>query len=204
MAIVVTRDSTTWVPGGEEPDARSRRNGRLASPGQRRGADAQFAGARRGQARGDDRVPVAGWFPVVPGADLSRPAAGFAEPPADRRAYRSGAAGRHPYRDGRADRLRRALLLPAAEPAVHHELHDAISRIHFGPFADPASVDLRRVALVPFGGDGDHGGDAVAHNGTRRARFRQSRPVDARRGYRPVPPGSRHRSRLAPAGLLYG
>src|SRR5258708_39546359 len=164
MAIVVACDSTTWVPGGEQPDARSRRNGRLAAPGQWRGADAQFIGARRRQARRDDRVPLAGWVPVVPGADLSGPAAGVAGPPADRGAHRSGAARRHPYRHGRADRLCRALLLPAARSAVHHELYDAVSRIHLGPLADPASVDLRHIALVPFGGGGDDGGDAVAHD----------------------------------------
>ena len=61
----------------------------------------------------------------------------------------------------------RARLLPAARPAVHDELHDAISRIHLGALADPGKLDLRGAAAVPRRRRRDDGGDAVADSGAR-------------------------------------
>ena len=89
--------------------------------------------------RRHDRFPVAGRISDVSGADLSGPAPGAAEPATDRAPHRAGRAGRDPRRDRRTDRLHGARLLPQARTAVHHELHDAISRIHLGALADPES-----------------------------------------------------------------
>ena len=68
-----------------------------------------------------------------------------------------------------------ACLLPAQRQAVHDELHDAISGIHFGPLADSGRLDLCGLALVPLRCGRDHGGDAVADGGTWPARILQSR-----------------------------
>ena len=108
--------------------------------GQRRGAHADVAGAQRRQARRHDRVPVAGGFSVVPGADLSRACGWRCRAGGEiARRIEAAQARRDPYRDRRTDRLSGARLLPQARPAVHHELHDAISRIHLGARADPGS-----------------------------------------------------------------
>ena len=76
------------------------------------------------------------------GADLSRPAAGVAEP---RRIAERIAAARpdaiHIATEGPIG-YRRALLLPKQRPAVHDQLYDAISRIHFGPLPIPQRLDL--------------------------------------------------------------
>ncbi len=175
-------------PGGD---------GRLASASQRRCAHAGFAGAGRRQARRRRRIPVAGRFLDVSGADLSRAPPRAAGQEEDRRTHRDGKTGRHPYRDGRPDRPCRAGLLHQGRSALHDELHDAVSGIHFGALADPRAMDLQRAAAFPCGGDRDDGGHAVADDRAWRTRLRPPRHVDARRGRRSVPAGSRHRSRLS-------
>src|SRR5208282_4542240 len=138
IAIVVARDSTAREPSGlgriklDEGPCRDRC---LASAGQRCRAHAWFGGSGCKQARGGNRFPLAGRFPFLSAADLSRLAAGMAEPAPDRRAHRSGATGRHPYSDRRSDRLCRARLLQAARQAIHDELYDTLPRIYLGPNA---------------------------------------------------------------------
>ena len=110
----------------------------------------------------DDRIPVAGRLSVDPAADLSGIAPRAAEPPRDRRAHRAGRAGRDPHRDRRPDRPRGARLLPAPRPAVHHELHDALSRIYLGALPIPRSAELCGAAPLPCRRRRHDGGDAVA------------------------------------------
>ena len=117
----------------------------------------------------DDRVSVAGWVSYRSGADLSRPAARHSEPAADRRAHRSGAAGRDSYRDRRSDRPCGARVLRPPRPAVHHELHNALSRIYLRPRADPGEPDLRGVAAFSRRRHRNHGGNAVADERTARS-----------------------------------
>ena len=110
-------------------------------------------------------------FPSVPRSDLSGIASGAAEPAQDRAAHRAGPAGRHSHRDGRHHRHHDPRLVPHPRPAVHDELHDAVSRIYFGALADPGALDLRRAAPLSWRRGRDHGGDAVADGGAERARI---------------------------------
>ena len=81
-------------------------------------------------------------FLDLPGADLSGPAAGVAEPARIAERIEAAKPGRHSYRDRGADRPRGAGLLPAPRPAVHDQLYDALSGIYLGALADPGELDL--------------------------------------------------------------
>ena len=102
--------------------------------------------------------------PTYPGLRLALPS-----PRKIARAHRAGQAGRDSHRDGRHHRNHDARLVPHPRPAVHDELHDAVSRIYFGALADPGALDLRRAAPLSWGRGRDHGGDAVADGGAERA-----------------------------------
>ena len=154
----------------------------LASAGQRRRADLGLAGnaPRASLASPSNSSRRRAFRPFgcrpIPGLRLALP-----NRAADRtNASKQAQTGRHPYRHRRADRLRRTSLLPQPRPAVHDELYDAISRIHFGPRADPARLDLCGAATVSRRRNRDHGGDAVADDRAWRARIRQPGHVDAR------------------------
>ena len=100
-------------PHGAWPDARARRDRRMASAGQRRRAHADVARCARAQPERRDRVPDAGRVPVPAAADLQRPAHRAAQSARDRPPHRARPARRDPHRDRRADRARGARLLPA-------------------------------------------------------------------------------------------
>src|SRR5580698_9164886 len=149
IVILSTCDSKPWRPhdaGRNLRDESLGRNGRLASAGQRRGANTGLIGAGRRQAWRRDRFPVARWVLDFSGADLSRAAARFAAAKTHRRAHRVGKTGRDSHCDGGSDRPCRAGLLHQEQTAIHDELHDAVSRIYFGAVADPAAVDLQCAA----------------------------------------------------------
>ena len=130
------------------------------------------------------------------GADLSRPAARHSEPAADRRAHRSRRGPtRSISRPKDRSAMRCARYCRSPRPAVHHELHDALSRIYLRARADPGEPDLRGVAAFSRRRHRNDGGNAVADERTARARIFQSRHVDAWRRHRTVPARSRHRSR---------
>ena len=63
----------------------------------------------------------------------------------------------------------------------------------------PASVELCGVAALSCGGRHDHDRDRLAAAGTRRARFRQARHLDARRRHRAV-----HARRIRPSSICRG
>ena len=91
IVILSTCDSKPWRPhdaGRNLRDESLGRNGRLASAGQRRGANTGLIGAGRRQAWRRDRFPLARWVLDISGADLSRAAARFAAAKTHRRAYR--------------------------------------------------------------------------------------------------------------------
>ena len=104
-------------------------------------------GAAAAGRRGDG--PVARLVPHGAAADLQ------GNPPGDRPAvdlrppYRGRQAGRHPHRHRGAGRLRRAPLVPAQSPPLHHQLSHALSRIYRQAGADPARLDLFGAAPLP-------------------------------------------------------
>ena len=152
-------------------------------------------------ARRQHRLPVAGRLSDRSGADLSGIAPGAAEPrQIARRIEQAKPDAIHIATEG-TDRLHGAGLLPKARPAVHHQLHDAISRIHLGARTDPRKLDLRGAAPLSCRRDRHDGGDAVADDRARPARLWQSRHVDARRRHRSVPAGPRHRARSSATDL---
>ena len=125
-------------------------------------------------------------FPSFALADLSEPASGAAEPARDRAPHQAAAPDAiHIATEGTIGSCR-ARLLPAPRPAVHDELHDAVSRIHLGALADSGILELRGAAPLPRRRDRDHGLDAVADGGAAAARLPESRHVDARRRHRSV------------------
>src|ERR1700722_8080837 len=193
IAIVVACESRIfWSPMRDRgvADEGPRRDGRLAAAGQWSGPNPQVAGTRRREARCHNRVSLAGRLPFVSGANLSGSAACIAEPPADIGAHRGSQARCHSYRDRGPDRLCGTRLLPKTRPAVYDELHDAISGIHRGAFADPGKLGLRCSALVSFRRKRDDGGDAFADQRTDRAWLQEYRAMEAGRGRRSVSPGS--------------
>ena len=137
--------------------------------------------------------------PTYPGLRLA-----LAEPAGHRRAHRRGAAGRDPSGDRGTDRFCGARLLPPPRPAVHDQLHHAVSRIYLGALANSGSLDLRDIALVPRRRQRHDGRDALAEERAWRTRLPQSRHVDARRRRRSVPARPRHRSRFSAADLHDG
>ena len=80
-------------------------------------------------------------------------------------------ARRHPHRHRRADRAHGATLLPQARPAVHDQLHDAISRIHLGAAADPRILELCGAAPLPCRRRRHDGIDPFADGRARPARL---------------------------------
>ena len=58
-----------------------------------------------------------------------------------------------------------------ARPSLHHQLYDAISRIHRGAAADPGSLDLRGAAPLPFRRHRHDGLDPLADRRVHAARF---------------------------------
>ena len=88
-----------------------------------------------------------------------------------------------------------------ARHAVHDELHDAVSGIHFGAAADPGGMELRGAAPLPRRRDRHHGLHAVADGGASGARFQESRHVDARGRHRAVQARAGDRPRSAAADL---
>src|SRR5262245_29812587 len=125
------------------PDADPGRDRCMAPTGQRRGAHLVIARAQRGEPWCHHGVPVAGRDALDPDADLSGTAFSLTEPPGYCTADRGSAARCDPHRDGRADWALCACLLPAPRPALHHELYDALPRIHLGAFLYPGVVELR-------------------------------------------------------------
>ena len=142
-------------------------------------------------------------FPVAAAADLSGLAAGAAEPRARSRAASSSAS---PTRSTSRPKARSAIMVRAyclqARAAVHHQLHDALSRIHLGARCRSRSR-WSYAALRRF-----HAAAAVTMVSTpslmtelSAARLQESRHVDARRRHRAVQPGARDRPRPAAADL---
>ena len=70
--------------------------------------------------------------------------------------------------------------------ALHHQLYDALSRIHLGPLADPGGLELCGVAPLPFRRHRHDGVHAIADDRIHAAGIQQSRHVDARRRHRAV------------------
>ena len=117
------------------------------------------------------------------------------------RRIEAGGAGRHPYRDRRADRLGGARLLPPPQARVHHVLHHALSGICRGPHHASGQRRLCRAAALSCRRLDDHGRDRLAAAGTRRAGLSQARLLDARRRYRTVQPERSGNARSAAADL---
>src|SRR5262245_16003797 len=194
--ISISALAPSAATGGAAPepgaaDAHSDRNRCLAPAGEWRRAHVDLAGGERPPARGRSRLSHPGGLSLVSGADLSGAALRVAEPARDRAPHRAGAARCDPHRDRRDGRLHDTPLLPAARLAFHHELYDAVSRIHLGAVGHPRELDLRRFAPLPRRGHRDDDLHALADGRIERARVRAPRHVDARRRYRAVPARTR-------------
>src|SRR5215470_19461139 len=151
----VSPPSLSTNPARHDEDPHCHR--RLGPSSQRRRPHIEIARQGRTEARRRDLLLDARWLPLDAATDLSRPALRAAEPPRDREPDRGGRARRYPYRHRRPDRSLRAKLLHQAPPAVHDQLHDALSGIHLGAAADPGGVELRGAAPISRGG-GRHDG----------------------------------------------
>ena len=126
------------------------------------------------------------------------------EPVADRPPDRGGGAGPHPYRHRRADRLADAPLLPASQPALHHQLPHSLSRIRVGEVRRTRTADLCVVAQFSFAFGRRDGPHADHRRRSDPARLRAGQALDPRRQPQPFPPQDRARARPAAADLSLG
>src|SRR4029453_8310641 len=119
---------------------------RVASASERRGSHVNLVGPQRLGAWRRNRLSDPRRLSVVRRSDLSGLANGLSEPARDCRQDRGGIAGRHSYRDRRANRMGGAGLLPPPQARFHDLLYDPLSGIYRGTIDRPGGTELHRAA----------------------------------------------------------